>query len=102
MSSWLALPVRVLVWVSMWLRLCVVSSHSQMIPKPGLSISTNTIIYSGLKHSFNRSLLTCNDVFIVAETQPTLMIGYGGPGGAPAPAGAYTVGGMPSYQGYSM
>jgi len=43
-----------------------------------------------------------NNKPIVMETQPTLMIGYGGPGGAPAPAGAYTVGGMPSYQGYSM
>ena len=55
-----------------------------------------------MKHSVCRNLLTSNDVSIVAETQPTLMIGYGGPGGAPAPAGAYTVGGMPSYQGYSM
>jgi len=42
---------------------------------------------------------------IVMETQPQLMLGYGG--GGPAPPGAYNntyapPGGMPSYQGYSM
>jgi len=41
---------------------------------------------------------------IVMDTQPQLMLGYGG--AAPPPAGAYnnsyTGGGMPSYQGYSM
>jgi len=47
-----------------------------------------------------------NNKPIVMETQPQLMLGYGG-AAAPAPAGAYnnqyTVPGqMPSYQGYSM
>merc|ERR1712241_580169 len=40
---------------------------------------------------------------IVMETQPQLMLGYGG-AAAPPPAGAFnnTYAGMPSYQGYSM
>merc|ERR1711994_1026365 len=40
---------------------------------------------------------------IVMETQPQLMLGYGGTA-APPPAGAFnnTYAGMPSYQGYSM
>ena len=40
--------------------------------------------------------------FIISDTQPQLMLGYGG--AAPPPAGAYnnSYAGMPSYQGYSM
>ena len=40
---------------------------------------------------------------VVSETQPQLMLGYGGTA-APPPAGAFnnTYAGMPSYQGYSM
>ena len=46
-----------------------------------------------------------SNIFLFAETQPQLMLGYAGAG--QAPPGAYQnnypgVGGMPSYQGYSM